>query len=262
MLIQDFLTSRKSTRKFKTKAISGDTLKGVEDLVHGLSEKCKNVNFSLETDGKGLAKSLEGKAGYGGVMIEAPAYVLMRLEDDRESFVRGAYYLESIITGLKKFNLGSCWVTTIPSKREEIDSAVGTKGGTLHYLLAIGYPARQLDWVNPSYSTRIALEDYVFDKELGEPIDVKDLEKSGLADVFYYLRLAPSSFNKQGWRFVVDSGKIDLYMEGEDSADAYVDAGIVMYYFDQMVKTFGILNDWELDIKQSTPYIKIAHTKV
>ena len=94
MLTTQFLKSRTSTRDFKDVDLKKADLEKLENIID--SEIIKlgkdDLAFIVQTDGKSVYKALDGKAGYQGIMIKAPAYLALNtLNDDPASLVKGAY---------------------------------------------------------------------------------------------------------------------------------------------------------------------------
>ncbi|MDO5718432.1 MAG: nitroreductase family protein [Tissierellia bacterium] len=252
MLMSDFLLSRKSVRVFKNKKLSGKSVKQVEALVEDINKTRDDVRYELCVNGKDISKSLEGKAGYGGVMIDAPAYIAMHtLEEKPIAYLYGAYYLEKLITELKAIGLASCWVTLLEVDEDELKSIFKYDSGKVKYILAVGYPPRELNIGKANYSSRIGIEEYVFKGELGNEMEMEELEELGLDDLFYYLRMAPSSYNRQPWRFVIDEHMIKLYTLNTESINDYVDIGIVIYYFNALAGTIGMRPNWDIEIGET-----------
>lgn len=251
MLMSDFLMTRKSVRNFKNKDIKGDDVETIKALIVKSNEMLKDASFIFFEDGKKIAKALDGKAGYGGVMIEAPSYIgLHTVKESPENLLEGAYYIEKLISDLRNLGLGSCWVTL--SRAEDVDhkGIFGVQEGCVKFLLAIGYPPREFLFGQSSApAPKIGVEEFVFKGELGKKMEMDELENLGLADIFYFTRMAPSSHNKQPWRFVIKDSKLEFYLEDVETLDDYVDAGIVRYYFDALAGTTGIKTNWEMDIK-------------
>lgn len=76
---------------------------------------------------------------------------------------------------------------------------------------------------------------------------MEELENRGLGDIFYYVRFAPSSLNKQPWRFILDGDKLFLLLKYEkDEKPSLVDAGIIMYYYVKLAETIGLHSRWIL----------------
>ena len=85
--------------------------------------------------------------------------------------------------------------------------------------------------------------------EIGESIGIPatELENYGLFDVFSSIRFAPSHINAQPWRFLLkDDGTITLYMDKSKGQKSYVDIGVVMYYYEAMLKNTGTEKTWTL----------------
>lgn len=249
MLMSDFLLTRKSIRTFKKKKLNSGSIEQITDIIASINDATENVQYMLFLNGSDIAEKLEGKAGYGGVMIKAPAYIGMHiLKEEPNAYINGAFYLEKLISKLKGIGLGSCWVTLLDVDETELKNVFDYSEGSIRYVLAVGYPPRDLNIGQSTYSSRLGVEDYVFDGELGNKISIAELEKLGLDDLFYYLRMAPSSYNKQPWRFVIDDNKVKLYVADPKNINDFVDVGIIIYYYNELAKTIGMNPKWELNV--------------
>ena len=62
------------------------------------------------------------------------------------------------------------------------------------------------------FSSRLGVEEIVRDKE-GKGLTMDELAQRGLDDLFYYVRFAPSAYNNQPWRFVVEDGRVILLIQ-------------------------------------------------
>lgn len=248
--MNNFLKDRKSVRDFKSKRIERNNLKKIESYFDELKkEEAKaGFEFSLFENGEKIYESLSGIGGYAGVMIESPHYIGLKLVDgDEVSKIYGAYYMEKLITELANLNIASCWISLngVDSKIKKI--LFDLEEGKIDYLLAIGYPARKNPFIAEATSSRLGVEDIVFENKIGNSVDIDELEYRGLDDLFYYIRFAPSSYNNQPWRFILEGNKVSLLMHysSEDELNL-TDAGIIMYYFENLAKPLGIENTWKL----------------
>lgn len=257
MLISNFLTSRKSDRHFKSKNLKSETVSRLEQVFE--MTKNDSVEFKLYKDGKAVYKALDGNAGYNGVMIEAPSYVLVSFKGDtNKDKVVGMYKAEEVISLLQKEDLGSCWIGLFDTKDEVKQEAFGRTDADL--ILAVGYPKPKNPFVSEEKSERLPVEKIVFKGELGNEIDIEELEQLGIDEVFYYARFAPSTKNLQPWRFLIDKNIVTLYLKEIDGKLYYEDMGIIMYYFEQMYNMTAHKGEWKLEdsfvIKDG--YVKIA----
>ncbi len=249
MLMSDFLLTRKSIRTFKNKKLNSGSITQVSDIISSINDSTENVQYKLFLNGDEIAKRLDGKAGYAGVMIKAPAYIGMHiLKEEPNAYIYGAYYLEKLISQLKAIGLGSCWVTLLDVDDNELKDIFEYTDGSIRYVLAVGYPPRELNIGQSTYSSRLGVEDYVFSGDLGNKMTIAELEKLGLDDLFYYLRMAPSSYNNQPWRFVIDDNKVKLYVADPKNVNDFVDVGIIIFYYNELAKTIGMNPKWELNV--------------
>ena len=139
-------------------------------------------------------------------------------------------------------------------------NALGDKKETINYLLAIGHSKPKNPFANESFSERIGVGELVFNDSIGNPLSSEELENRGLSDLFYYIRFAPSARNKQPWRFLLRENKVILLLEKVEGEELdLIDAGIMMYYFENLAGTIGVNSQWELldgDYEEENPNYK------
>lgn len=242
MLMRNFLQSRKSVREFKARDLSQASVKGIQDLIDQVAPKAApyNARYTFVEDGKELYQLLEGKGGYAGVMIKAPSYVILNVENSNSlSYINGAYYMEELISGLLNLGIGSCWISLLNVGMEDRVDLSRWGAEDADFMLALGYPNNSAIIGEQPYSSRLGIEDIVYQNEIGTPISLETLEQRGLDDLFYYVRFAPSQYNEQPWRYVVKYGSIDMYMI-DTGRNFLVEAGIAMYYFENLLHTLSI----------------------
>lgn len=250
MLMNTFMQSRKSVRDYKKKKIKNKDLILVQGAINTINDLSKKygVLFELYEDGKLIYEPLQGKGGYYGKMIEAPSYISMDLLDENdESYIFGAYYMEELITKLQEIGLGSCWITIKEVEGGLTDSIFFKSEGHVNFILGIGYPKPEINIGIQEFSTRLGLEDFIFIEDFKNKASIEMLESYGLDDLFYYLRYAPSTMNKQPWRFLIKNGKIELFVEDFEGKSNLLDAGIIMYYYVKLAESNGINATWKLE---------------
>lgn len=249
MLMSNFLKNRKSIRDFKEKNVDKKVLEELMDYGRKLESNTANNNFKfiLVEDGKLVYKALSGKGGYAGVMIKSPHYIALEfLDESDECIINASYAMESLITKASELNLGSCWINIVDVEEDIKKVLFELKNGKVDYLLAIGYPVAKNPFGQEGESCRLAIEEIVYKDEIGNKIDMDELENRGLSDLFYYIRFAPSSYNNQPWRFILKDDRVVLTLMCNDNKYNLVDAGIIMYYFENMAKSIGVNGSWKL----------------
>lgn len=250
MIMTNFLKNRKSVRDFKNKKVNEVVLKKVNEEIKELEKEIRkgNINFNLYEDGGKIYSLLKGIGGYSGVMIESPHYITLELADrEYSTVIYGSYCLEKLITKLNSLGLDTCWISVKDIEENKKKEIFVKSEGKIDYMLAIGYPKLRNPFIPEPFSERIGVDELVFFKDIGRRLSMEELEARGLEDLFFYVRFAPSTMNKQPWRFVLDNEKVKLlltYKEGEEPL--YVDAGIIMYYFEALANTQGIKSKWKL----------------
>ncbi|MDU3177061.1 nitroreductase family protein [Anaerococcus sp.] len=265
MLTTNFLKSRTSTRDYKEKQLDDDTQRKIYEIVYAEAEKLgkEDLSFLVNTDGDSVYNALEGVAGYRGIMIKAPAYIALNsLNNNPSSLVKGAYGMEEIITKLNDLGLGSCWITVADVETTVKQSAFNFTDGDVNLLLAFGYPLDE-EAHQQRFDNRLATEDLVFLGDFDTQATDEDLEQRGLNDIFDYAKFAPSTHNEQPWRFVIVDDKINLYIEDFKGDVNLIDAGIIMYYIDELGKSLAMTSGWDVNPEiSSDKYTYIATKKM
>ena len=256
----------KSVRDYKDVCVESSKLDEIEAYISG----CKKLVPSIEVEVKFFAgedayKRLYGVAGYKGVMIEAPNYMVV-LSENKPQYIENAGYLgERAILKARDLGVDSCWVSyedqAMIKKVLDIDS-----DKEVVCLIALGYanPNKKVDsdsktgsnYSKANISTgqmgsdRISLDEMVFIDKWGNNASAEVLEERALLDAFSYARMAPSALNKQPWRFIVDGGKVLLMIDNENYDGSYInkiDAGIVMLYFGVILDVTMFDSKWGFD---------------
>lgn len=251
MLTTNFLKTRTSTRDFKDHNVDETKIKKIYQIITEIQNRFgeSDLNYQLNKKGEEVYFKLKGNAGYKGVMIKAPLYVALEIKNNnKNALVKGAYGLEELITNLEAEGLGSCYITVSGVSDDILKSAFVNAEGKIMSILAIGEASKE-EVREHRYDDRKGINEFVFIDNLDHEASVEELSQRGLDDLFSYLRFAPSSYNSQPWRFVLIDNLVKLYLEDYKDEANLVDAGIVMYYFDQLTKDISINSNWDVDVK-------------
>lgn len=250
MLTTNFLKSRTSTREFKDKEVSKSDLNRINEFLENETVVSgANVRLCIAKNGDEVYKGLQGLAGYGGIMIKAPTYIsLSVLDDEPKRLVEGAYLIEKFITFTDGMGLGSCWISLGDVVNEDLYPLFTGASGDIPAILAIGYPLNTKK-NDHKYTDRIANSDIVFIDSFDNPATDEQLEQRGINEIFNYAKYAPSSFNSQPWRFLLTDDKLSIYIEDFKGNNSLIDAGIIMYYIDELGKNISSNTKWEIEPK-------------
>lgn len=250
MDMNNFLKKRKSVRDFIHKDLNTDKISAIKDALVEVKDAkgADAVEFQLWENADAIHSQLNGKAGYSGVMIKAPAYITMSYNNVGPAYViKGAYAMEALISKLNNLGLGTCWVTLYDQAKPAAREIFGEKGDMIDYVLAIGEPEAKKPFNPLPTSRRKSVEELVFLDEGFNKSAVEKLKKLNMLDLFSNLKNAPSHFNKQPWYFVLKDSEIDLFLKNdEDLLYSLTDGGIVMYYFAALAKLMGLDGEWKL----------------
>lgn len=264
MLTTNFLQIRTSTRDFKDKDLEEEKIKSIYQYFAEIKAELgeDDLDFQINKNGKEVYEKLNGKAGYKGIMIKAPIYVGLDIKNKNDlALVKGAYGLEELITKLSKIDLASCWISVKDAKLEDLNQAFMNTSGNIKSILAIGESSKD-EVKEHRYDDRKGVNEFVFIDDLDHKASVEELSQRGLDDLFSYLRFAPSSYNSQPWRFVLIDNFVKLYIEDYKDESNLIDAGIVMYYFDQLTKNLSKAK-WNISPKlDSSQYVYIAEKEL
>ena len=248
MVMTNFLRDRKSVRDFKGKNLSQKELEQIRLLVDEVStmESGKGIRFRLFENGKIIAEKLKGKAGYSGVMIEAPHYISMEMADNQEeTLLAGGYTLEKVNSAIVEQGFGTCWITVDQVDEQTKKDVFGSDGAGVDFIIAIGYPKGKKLFSPETTSDRKEVQELVFTDDFNDPVSMEELENLGLMEIFSSIRYAPSHKNSQPWRFLVKGTNVYILMKrGLEDERSLVDIGVIMFYFEAMAKTIGLTNKW------------------
>lgn len=259
MLMTNFLQKRKSVRDFKNDNVPRDVLENIKLLIQEIDSE-DGVGLSLYENGKIVYEGLKGKAGYSGVMIEAPHYISLDIKDNSPlNILTGGYLLEKLNTKIVDLNLDTCWITVDQVDHETKKSIFGENGVGIDFLIALGYGQKKKFFDPEVSSSRLPVDEIVFQDTLGNPISIETLENYGIFDVFSSARYAPSHMNFQPWRFVLNGSKIEAYMvKSEDDNRSFVDMGVILFYIEEMLKSIGTEKKWTIDLKDAGKHYYIG----
>ncbi len=268
---------RRSVREYKNKRLTPDHREYLNYLLGdkpGIVDKT-NVEFRFIENGFEKAPGLEGLAGYKGRIIEAPHYyAILGDEDSKECKIAG-YVGEWLILNATKEDIGTCWIEVThsdeakkvleiesqkrllalialgyPKSERRLSNIYATTGkGSLSSLTDLGYPDIDTSYSKAPVSGRKSITEFVFTDEWGRVPTLDELEKLGVHEVLFYMRLAPSYENRQPWQFLLKGKSIELYIEKSDTISEIaqcLDSGIAMFYFEVGMHDIGIAGHWEI----------------
>ncbi|GAA0239121.1 nitroreductase family protein [Metaclostridioides mangenotii] len=270
------ISNRKSIREFKDTPIKQEQLVELEKF----SDSCKKLVPNIEVEIKLLDNSrdkvsekLQNIAGYKGNMIEAPNYIFILSEVVDNHIENAGYIGENIVLKATEIEIDSCWITFEDSEKI-LDKLEISSNKNISAIIALGYEATSykkkivnptktgesyslsnMEIVDNDTSTRLGVEEIVYIDEWGKNIDAETLAERALLDAFNYARMAPSTLNRQPWRFIVDGGKVILAVRNDEYTNTYeskIDAGIVMLFFESIVRTTLFDTSWTLEKTDKT----------
>lgn len=256
MNYKKLIEERKSVRDYKKSKVPQHTLDEILDYGRESEKLVPSIHTEVIIKEKiDVYNQLNEVAGYQGMMIEAPHYLII-LSDKEEYYIENTGYLgENLVLKALDLGVNSCWIvfpdSNIVKEKLNIDNskevtaiiALGYDGNKRRVIdppqVGDNYTKTKLRIVNNNVSYRHKIENIVFIERWGNSSDVEDLQRRGLIDALNYARLAPSTFNRQPWRFIIDEDRIILTIRRDSNVIEYeekIDAGISMLYLKLIVE--------------------------
>jgi len=263
----------KSTRDFKKKVVPEKVIRKIMDFAKATTTLFEEQKIGIHyfDNGEEIYEALQGVAGFNGIMHKAPQYLLFTSDNKENHQINIGYFVQQILLKLQELEVDSCWIT-IPEDGEIVKEILNIQDQKEPAaLVAIGYDNNEIKVINRFHfgenysktnmkvvennvSARLSMEQVVYLDHWGNNGSTEKLEEMGLDDVFRYIVLAPSSFNRQPWRFVLKENTLYLAIRQDPGVNIeldFLDAGIVMLYIEILMKEFSILGKWhvETDVK-------------
>ncbi len=281
MKMLKIIEKRRSVRDYRDKALDAKDISTVDNYINSVPQIVDGVTVTLRkiVDSKACFDFLDGYVGYHGNMIMAPHYVVVTATAKPHALKAGGYAGEWFILNLTREDIATCWISANNHESRIAEFLKLPESETVVGIIGYGYAANEARFsniyaygaganvskINSSYSSaptsdRISLEEIVHISRWGNLATVERLEELGYDEVFYYMRLAPSSVNRQPWRFLIQRGKFVLCVSREDGYDddrlALLEAGIAMLYFEVAMHDSGFPGHWyfeEIDKDYQVP---------
>ncbi|OGO77475.1 MAG: hypothetical protein A2Y23_00580 [Clostridiales bacterium GWB2_37_7] len=273
MSFKEFTASILSTRDYERTHLEEKHINDIKAYLGEINNigREKGFSFIMLENGDEVFNNLEGIGGYSGIMIKSPYYIGLTIsKEEPEIEFYGAFYMQSIVKKLYEMNLGSCWVNIKDISADLKSKLLKDQAGSINYLLAFGLadekaikqkaPKMTVTSESPSfkqdpYGTKVneatsadkvrhSLGEIVYLYEWGKQATYEELESRGMADVFFYVRNAPSYKNLQPCRIILKDGVAELTILNPENEGSYTDAGIMMYTLEGLTKDLGIPGKW------------------
>jgi len=266
MNFKELIEEKRSSRDYKKKDVSEKIIKELLEYGESSDKLVKGIDVDIIVKNKAdVYERLINIAGYEGKMIEAPHYIILT-SDTKEDYIENSGYLgENLMLKLQDLDVDSCWITfsdsDIIKERIHLDTDKEVTA-----LIAFGYGVSQKKMINlvktggnyskanmqekKYISDRLATDEIVYLEKWGNKPDLEYLEQRMLAEPLSYATLAPSTLNRQPWRFIIDKGMLILAVRDDKATNTYeerIDAGIQMLYFDLVMQQTLMKVNWIVD---------------
>lgn len=274
----DLIQKRKSTRAFKEKSISAEQIEEIRAYFPVCQRLVPEINVEFYTFYDKASEDLNGVAGYGGVMISAPYYLVLLSETSDHYLENAGYICEDLILKLTDMGLDNCWISFADG--DAVKHALHiTNDKQPVAIIACGYgipekDSTRLDIKSPSdvhvtkrkghIAPKITIEDMVYYQQWGKPIeDYENLVDPVLDKAFFAASLSPTFLNRQPYRFILDSGMVVL-VEREDELtndmNARLNTGIIMLNFGSVLSSGWYSSKWVIGQPDRSYDLPEGHT--
>lgn len=248
MNYQTLIKTKKSVREYQQSPLAEAEIKELRGYLNG----CKRLVTEIETDIRFLNRDtvyhqLDGAAGYHGILIDAPHYLVI-LSEQKGPYIENAGYLgEEFCLKAKELNIGSCWIT-FQSSKTVIEKLNLTTDKEVVGLIAFGKAIEEKKAA--PQAAALDISDLVYFDKWGNCASAEQLEERALLSAFQCATLAPSTLNRQPWRFIISKNQVILTVRDDEHTNTYeekIDAGIVMLYFEAVVSETLFQLNWKLN---------------
>ncbi|MBP1926998.1 nitroreductase [Sedimentibacter acidaminivorans] len=256
----------KSVRDYKADLVSPQILDEIKSFYQNERKLIEGIDVDvIVKDREDVFEQLKGIAGYKENMIDAPHYLIVASNEGDYYIENTGYICENIMLKAFELGVGSCWITF--KNGDEIKKKLNFESEKkLTAIIALGYdnnktkivydnvseynPSRaDIKVVEDNTSYRLDVEEVVYIGQWGNNATADDLSNRGILEGFTYARLAPSTLNRQPWRFIVDDGIIVLALRSDayvNNYEAKIDTGIIMLFFESVIDATLLDVEWNI----------------
>lgn len=265
MEYKDLIARMKSVRNYKKDALSSEIIQKLRDYLSKSKRLVKDIEIEAILKNRDeVYDRLKNIAGYNDIMLDAPHYLIFLSEEKDHYIENTGYAAEDARLKAHELGVGSCWITIKDGEliKEKLNIKSDKK---LTALISLGFDDNKnkvvyenvaeynptkadVSIVEDNVSERLRISDVVYMKKWGENADPDEVANLGLLEAFFYARLAPSTKNRQPWRFIYDDGTVILALRKDQNVNEYeekIDTGIVMLYYELIVDNTLFNMDWK-----------------
>ncbi|MCD8018407.1 MAG: nitroreductase family protein [Clostridiales bacterium] len=265
---REIISKKASVRDYKEKEVDKNILRELSAYARSCPRLVDDIAMDIRImDNDLVYLQLDGYAGYNGILINAPHYIII-LSEKKDHYIENAGYVgESISMKAYEMGLDTCWITFEDSETI-IHKLNMVTGKEVVGILTLGYGKKKIaktlgvlktgdNYTQADMKKKkegnthfLPLDQMVYIDQWGNGADVNDLLDRALYDPMDCARKAPSTLNRQPWRFMLDNGKVILTVRDDPETSDYeewIDAGIAMLYFEGVIEQVLCKVQWNLD---------------
>lgn len=180
---------------------------------------------------------------YGSVS-GASWFMLVGFPEDKASMLSAGFRQAQVALKIFSMGLGTNWMTDTFKGSQFSEVAQFPDSTPLHVIMPVGYPAEKQRMVEKlthkllGSGSRKPFDDLFFSGNFDKPVD----KESPFYRPLEYMRSAPSAYNKQPWRALVEDNRIYFYQE--PSRDSLIGMGIGLCQFYFSLIQLGFDGNW------------------
>ena len=139
MEYKDLIESKNSVRDYKEKEVDAATVKKIRDFAQSCERLDDSIGIDIRfMDNDTVYRQLDGYAGYKGILINAPHYMIVLSEKKDHYIENGGYVGESISVKAHSLGVDSCWIT-FKDSRTVIEKLNIVTDKEVVAIMALGY---------------------------------------------------------------------------------------------------------------------------
>lgn len=236
---------RRSRRAFDGSTPSEEHLAALEDACERFRPHPDARAVMARSVREDLFRGIVGS--YGRVHGAPSAALFVGRADSPRAKASVGYTGEAIVLEATALGVGTCWVGGMFDGSLARTTAGASDGEKVFAVTPLGYPMQKVT----------STERFVYGMKKPKPRKPVEHIAPDLHDRSWpnwarpgveAARIAPSTSNRQPWRFRVDEGAIVISFDGPDTpiVSKRLDCGIAMLHFELAVRAAGASGAWEL----------------
>lgn len=236
---------RRSRRSFDGSPLADEHLSALDEACERLRPSGNARCVLLRSVPEDLYRGVLGS--YGRISGAPSALLFIGAAGSAEALPETGYAGEALVLEATALGVGTCWVGGMFDSSLARTKGAVTADEKVYAVSPLGYPKQQVT----------KTERFVYGMRKPKPRKPVEHLAPGIHEREWpswarpgveAARIAPSTYNRQPWRFRADEGSIVISFDGPDTpiVSKRLDCGIAMLHFELAVRAAGAAGAWEL----------------